>query len=109
MPKSDRARSRNLRRSGTRFCLASSNCAPDVRTPRSTYQLSNVRRRTAETLQPKRSLQMSLATTRRTENPQPNLPKPRPDLLIETIQSKLANPERSSNFDLHGGVNQVLK
>src|SRR5215468_10904789 len=33
----------------------------------------------------------------------------KPDLLTETLQSKLANPERSSNFDLHGGVNQVLK
>jgi crotonobetainyl-CoA:carnitine CoA-transferase CaiB-like acyl-CoA transferase len=32
-----------------------------------------------------------------------------PDLLTKTLQSKLANPERSSNFDLHGGVNQVLK
>ena len=32
-----------------------------------------------------------------------------PDLLTETLQSKLANPERSSNFDLHDGVNQVLK
>jgi crotonobetainyl-CoA:carnitine CoA-transferase CaiB-like acyl-CoA transferase len=31
-----------------------------------------------------------------------------PDLLTETLQSKLANPERSSNFDLHGAVNQVL-
>src|SRR6202051_1592863 len=34
--------------------------------------------------------------------------KSQPDLLSETLQSKLANPERSSNFDLHGAVNQVL-
>src|SRR6267154_6191971 len=34
--------------------------------------------------------------------------KSQPDLLTETLQSKLANPERSSNFDLHGAVNQVL-
>jgi crotonobetainyl-CoA:carnitine CoA-transferase CaiB-like acyl-CoA transferase len=34
--------------------------------------------------------------------------KPQPDLLTETLQSKLANPERSSNFDLDGAVNQVL-
>jgi crotonobetainyl-CoA:carnitine CoA-transferase CaiB-like acyl-CoA transferase len=34
--------------------------------------------------------------------------KSEPDLLTETIQSKLQNPERSSNFDLYGGVNQVL-
>jgi crotonobetainyl-CoA:carnitine CoA-transferase CaiB-like acyl-CoA transferase len=34
---------------------------------------------------------------------------PQPDLLTETLQSKLANPERSSNFDLHGATNQVLK
>jgi crotonobetainyl-CoA:carnitine CoA-transferase CaiB-like acyl-CoA transferase len=45
---------------------------------------------------------MNIATTRRTE-------KLQPDLLTETLQSKLANPERSSNFDLYGGVNQVLK
>jgi crotonobetainyl-CoA:carnitine CoA-transferase CaiB-like acyl-CoA transferase len=32
-----------------------------------------------------------------------------PDLLTETIVSKLGNPETSSDFDLHGGVNQVLK
>ena len=32
-----------------------------------------------------------------------------PDLLTETIVSKLGNPETSSNFDLHSGVNQVLK
>src|SRR5260370_26533005 len=31
-----------------------------------------------------------------------------PDLLTETLQSKLANPERSSNFDLQGAVDQVL-
>ena len=35
--------------------------------------------------------------------------KPQPDLLTETLQSKLRNPERSSHFDLHGGVNHVLK
>src|SRR5216684_1789962 len=34
--------------------------------------------------------------------------KSQPDLLSKTLQSKLANPERSSNFDLHGAVNQVL-
>src|SRR5258708_39903679 len=44
---------------------------------------------------------MNDATTLRTE-------KSQPDLLTETLQSKLANPERSSNFDLHGAVNQVL-
>jgi crotonobetainyl-CoA:carnitine CoA-transferase CaiB-like acyl-CoA transferase len=32
-----------------------------------------------------------------------------PDLLTETIVSKLGNPETSSDFDFHGGVNQVLK
>jgi hypothetical protein len=32
-----------------------------------------------------------------------------PDLLTKTIQSKLGKPERSSNFDLHGAVNDVLK
>jgi hypothetical protein len=35
--------------------------------------------------------------------------KPQPDLLTEALQSKLRNPERSSNFDLHGGVDHVLK
>src|SRR5215831_7080792 len=32
-----------------------------------------------------------------------------PDLLTETIVSKLANPETSSDFDFHGAVNDVLK
>jgi len=32
-----------------------------------------------------------------------------PDLLTETLQSKLANPERSADFDLHGAVDDVLK
>lgn len=31
------------------------------------------------------------------------------DRLTETIQSKLANPEQSSDFDLHGALNDVLK
>ena len=32
-----------------------------------------------------------------------------PDLLTETLQSKLSKPESSPDFDLHGGVEQVLK
>src|SRR5215475_9611223 len=54
---------------------------------------------------------MNIVTTRRTKEPEPDMrtEKLQPDLLSETLQSKLANPERSSNFDLHGGVNQVLK
>ena len=32
-----------------------------------------------------------------------------PDLLTETIVSKLANPVTSSDFDFHGTVNDVLK
>src|SRR6516164_8691599 len=54
---------------------------------------------------------MNIANTVRTEKHQPDLPteKPHPDLLTEILQSKLGNPERSSDFDLHGGVNQVLK
>ena len=35
--------------------------------------------------------------------------KPQADLLAQTIQTKLGNPERSSNFDLHGALNDVLK
>jgi crotonobetainyl-CoA:carnitine CoA-transferase CaiB-like acyl-CoA transferase len=35
--------------------------------------------------------------------------KPQADLLTETIQSKLGNPERSSDFDLHGALGEVLK
>ena len=35
--------------------------------------------------------------------------KPQPDLLTKTLQSKLSNPERRSDFDLHGAVNQVLR
>src|SRR5262249_39636238 len=45
---------------------------------------------------------MTTATTLLTERPQT-------DLLTETLQSKLANPERSSDFDFHAGVDQVLK
>jgi crotonobetainyl-CoA:carnitine CoA-transferase CaiB-like acyl-CoA transferase len=33
----------------------------------------------------------------------------KPDLLTETIVSKLGNPETSSDFDFHGAVNDVLK
>ena len=33
----------------------------------------------------------------------------KPDLLTETIVSKLANPETNSDFNLHGAVNDVLK
>jgi len=33
----------------------------------------------------------------------------RPDPLTEALRSKLGNPERSSNFDLHGALNDVLK
>jgi crotonobetainyl-CoA:carnitine CoA-transferase CaiB-like acyl-CoA transferase len=33
----------------------------------------------------------------------------KPDLLTETIVSKLANPVTNSNFDFHGAVNDVLK
>ena len=32
-----------------------------------------------------------------------------PDLLTETLESKLSKPESSPDFDLHGGVEQVLK
>jgi hypothetical protein len=42
-----------------------------------------------------------------------NLKHPRiqnePDRLTETIQSKLANPAQSSDFDLHDALNDVLK
>jgi hypothetical protein len=31
-----------------------------------------------------------------------------PDLLTETLQSKLSRRESSPDFDLHGGVQQVL-
>src|SRR6516165_9528671 len=35
--------------------------------------------------------------------------QPQPDLLTEAIQSKIRIPQHSSDFDLRGGVNQVLK
>src|SRR6195952_4685191 len=42
-----------------------------------------------------------------------NLKHPRiqnePDRLTESIQSKLANPAQSSDFDLHDALNDVLK
>src|SRR5215469_15260211 len=53
-------------------------------------------------LKPRRNLSMDDAVALRTE-------KPQSDLLSEILQSKLGNPETSSDFDLHGGVNQVLK
>jgi crotonobetainyl-CoA:carnitine CoA-transferase CaiB-like acyl-CoA transferase len=31
------------------------------------------------------------------------------DLLTETIRAKIANPERSANFDLHAAVNDILR
>src|SRR5208283_2449649 len=34
---------------------------------------------------------------------------PTTNLLTETLKSKLSKPETSSDFDLHSGVNQVLK
>src|SRR5215831_16999805 len=46
---------------------------------------------------------MNIATT--IQPPQ----KLAPDLLTETIVSKLANPETSSDFDFHGAVNDVLR
>src|SRR5215475_11916955 len=107
MPRSALAASRSWRRSGTRFCLASSNCGRSARRrpPRTRSQPSNDRLRT------KQELAMNIATTLRAEKTNTNLPteKPQPDLLTETLQSKLANPERSSNFDLHAGVNDVLR
>src|SRR5499427_5900 len=54
---------------------------------------------------------MNIATTLRTEKSQPSVPtgKLQPDLLTEVIQSKLENPGRSSDFDLHAAINHVLK
>jgi CoA-transferase family III len=54
---------------------------------------------------------MSIASTMRTEKFKSDLPteKPQPDLLTETLLSKLGNPERSSDIDLHAATNQVLK
>src|SRR5215471_16949112 len=47
-------------------------------------------------------MQMNYAAPLRTETP-------RPDLLTKTLLSKLGNPERSSDIDLHAATNQVLK
>ena len=54
---------------------------------------------------------MSIASTVRTEKSKSDLPteKLKRDLLTEAIQSKLGNPERSSDIDLHAATNQVLK
>src|SRR5215469_11222709 len=54
---------------------------------------------------------MSVAVTVRTEKSKSDLPteKPQPDLLTDTLLSKLRNPERSSDIDLHAATNQVLK
>src|SRR5215472_3387257 len=54
---------------------------------------------------------MNIATALRTEKPQPvlSIENAQPDVLTEAIQSKLENPERSSDIDLHAATNQVLK
>src|SRR5215467_13219929 len=54
---------------------------------------------------------MNIATTLRTEKSKSGLATetPQPDLLTETLLSKLGNPERSSDIDLHAATNQVLK
>ena len=54
---------------------------------------------------------MNIAITPQTEKPQPvlSVENAQPDLLTEAIQSKLGNPERSSDIDLHAATNQVLK
>jgi len=54
---------------------------------------------------------MNIASAVRTKKSKPDLPteKPQPDLLTETLLSKLGNPERSSDIDLHAATNQVLK
>ena len=53
--------------------------------------------------QTRRNLHMNVATTIRAAE------ELKPDLLTETIVSKLANPVTNSDFDLHGTVNDVLK
>ena len=91
--------------SGRDSRLVSSNCAPSVRRrpPGTQSQLSNgLAPDSKHVSNLKGSLQMSVATIVRTE-------KPQLDLLTETLQSKLGNPERSSNFDLHDALNDVLK
>ena len=54
---------------------------------------------------------MNIATTLRTEMPQPvlSIENAQPDLLTEAIQSNLGNPKRSSDIDLHAATNEVLK
>jgi hypothetical protein len=54
---------------------------------------------------------MSIASTVRTKKSKSDPPteKPQPDLLTETLLSKLGNPECSSDIDLHAATNQVLK
>ena len=53
--------------------------------------------------QTRRNLHMNVATTIRAAE------ELKPDLLTETIVSKLANPVTNSDFDFHGTVNDVLK
>ena len=49
---------------------------------------------------------MNIATTLRTEMPQPvlSIENVQPDLLTEAIHSRLGNPERSSDIDLHAAT-----
>jgi hypothetical protein len=56
-------------------------------------------------------VQMTIATARRTEKSKPDLPteEPQPDLLTETLLSRIGNRERSSDIDLHAATTQVLK
>src|SRR5262249_17563383 len=51
----------------------------------------------------RRNSHMNIATTI------PAAEKPKPDLLTETIVSKLANPATNSDFDFPSAVNDVLK
>src|SRR5579862_9207325 len=99
MPRWDRARSRNWRRTGTSCCLALSNCVPGVRT-RTRHTKSP--RAPPKPTYPDRRLQMNAQIIPLTQEPQ-TAP------LTETLRAKLANPEQSSNFDLYSSVNDVLK
>jgi len=51
----------------------------------------------------------SIDVTRKPHNEKADVVPSEADLLTAKIQSKLSNPETTSDFDLHGGVNEVLK
>src|SRR5579871_1440318 len=97
MPKWEPAPLPSWKRSATRSSSGSSSCARLTRTrPR------RARPPLTPDTRPPRRQHMNDMTTRCAD-------ESGPDLLTDTIESKLANPHTDSEFDLHASVDEVLK